>query len=126
MNAPSVDIKSILVSALGLIYAIDLFVAEMPESPDRCVTIIDSGGNDAESQYIYERPTIQILVRGERGEYEYDLAKAIKDELHGTANETVGGTRYVGIWAEGDILSLGQDENKRSLLSINFRIHRTV
>lgn len=129
MNASSEDIKDLLeaTSFLGLTFTDNLFVSEMPSSPDACVVVYDTGGNDAEAGYTYDRPSVQIRVRGAKGGYKdaYALTLLIKNELHGTAGYETNATRYVGIWAEGDILALGYDDNHRPLFSINFRTHRT-
>lgn len=130
MQPPSEDIKDYLegVSSLALTYGTDLFISEIPKEPDNCVCIFDTGGYDPEAQYIYQRPTIQVRVRGAKGEYlaAHEQAQAIRDELHGLHNETINGVRYVGIWQEGDIISVGQDDNKRPNVTMNFRIHRTT
>ncbi len=129
MNAPSEDIKDylIVVSALALDYATDLFISQMPDTPDACTCIYDTGGLLAEPNISYERPTFQIRVRGARGGYQiaYDLAQAIKIELNGLANTTLGISRYIGVWLDSDIIFVGYDEKDRPLLSINFRAHRT-
>lgn len=129
MNAPSEDIKDYLVtiSALALEYATDLFISEMPDEPNDCVCIYDTGGAPAEPHITYERPTFQIRIRGERGKYQdaYDLAQAIKIELNGINNETIATSRYIGIWLSSDIIFVGYDKKHRPLLSINFRAHRT-
>ena len=129
MNPPSIDVKDILAatSSLALTFATDLFVSEMPTTPDACVCVYDSGGDDPEVEYTYERPHVQVRIRGDKGGYEvaHELARAIRDTLSGTANYTINAARYVGIWAVGDILSIGYDNNQRPLLTVNFRLHRT-
>ncbi|HDS00518.1 MAG TPA: hypothetical protein ENO22_05660 [candidate division Zixibacteria bacterium] len=129
MNAPSHDIKDILGadSSLGLVFRTNLFVSEMPASPDECVAIYDTGGSDPEENFVYKRPTIQVRIRGAKGKYRdaYALAKDIQDSLHVVANYTINSTRYIAIWAQGDILFLGYDDNHRPLLTVNFRMHRT-
>lgn len=129
MNSPCEDIKDILEdeSALGLEFGTNLFISEMPMTPDQCVVLYDTGGFNSEVNYIYERPTVQIRVRGNRGVYDstYDLIKDIKDLLHGLTNEEINSARYIGIWIEGDVLSLGYDDNQRIMFSVNLRIHRT-
>ena len=129
MNAPSEDIKDLLEepSSLGLAFKENLFVSEMPGSPDGCVVVYDTGGDDADAGYLYDRPSVQIRVRGAKGGYKdaYALALAIKGELHGATDHEINSTRYVGMWATGDILSLGYDDNHRPLFSVNFRLHRT-
>lgn len=129
MNAPSEDVKDILIgiSALALEYAVNLFISEMPDTPDECVCIYDTGGAPATPHISYERSTFQVRVRGNRGAYQdaYDLAQAIKIELNGINNVTIATTRYIGIWSAMDIIFVAYDEKHRPLLSINFRAHRT-
>lgn len=132
MNSPAVDISDILAatSSLALTFATDLFVSEMPDTsdtPDECVCVYDTGGFEPEAGFNYERPTVQVRVRGPKGDYEtaHNLAQSIRDELHGLANHTINGARYIGIWCMSDIMSLGYDKNHRPMLSVNFRIHRT-
>ena len=128
MNAASEDTKDLLVqeSALTLIYANNLFISEMPDSPDECVCIYDTGGENSEPSYTYERPAIQVRVRGNKGKYQdaYDLATGIKNVLNG-ASTTINSARYIGIWSVGDVIFIAYDDNHRPLLSINFRAHRT-
>lgn len=130
MNSPEKDISSYLgtVSSLGLEEGSNLGYAMEPETPNSFATIFNSGGEDSEVNYNYERPTIQVRVRGEvGGEYDtsYDLIKGISDELHGLVNETINSTRYVGVWKQGDILPLERDRNDRWIFVCNFKIHRT-
>jgi len=129
MNPPSVDIKDILegTSSLGLTFATDLFVSEMPTTPDACVCIYDTGGEDPEVNYTYERPHVQVRVRGDKGGYEtaQELAQSIRDTLSGTADYTINGARYVGMWALGDVMFIEYDDNQRPEFTVNFRLHRT-
>lgn len=129
MNASSEDIKDILegTSSLALTFATDLFISEMPTNPDQCVCIYDTGGEPPEPDYNYERPTLQIRIRGVKGGYlvAHELAQSIRDTLNGEHNYTVNDTRYIAIWAMGDILFIGYDDNHRPLLTVNFRLHRT-
>jgi len=76
---------------------------------------------------VYERPHIQVKIRGAKGGYDdaYATAHAIKRLVHGTANTTINGTRYVVIAVLGDVMSIGDDDNNRPLLTVNFTIHRT-
>lgn len=134
MNAPSEDIKTILEaeSSLGLTLATNLFISEMPdndESPDECVAIMDSGGETAEPDYVYQKPFVSIQVRGNRGDYTvaYALADDIRTALHGLANyEIASSARYIGIWCEGDVIAVGRDQKKRPMFTVNFRMHRTT
>jgi len=129
VNAPSHDIKDLLAAAssLALTFGTDLFVSEMPTTPDQCVCIYDTGGFDPEANFRYDRPTTQVRVRGDKGELvaAYALMEDIRNVLHGTTNETVNSTRYIAIWQQGDIFNLPHDDNHRPILTANFRMHRT-
>ena len=129
MNSPATDISVILeaTSSLALTFGTDLFVSEMPDTPDESVCVYDTGGFEPEANFIYERPTVQVRVRGAKGDYvaTYTLTQGIRDTLHPLANYTINGARYVAIWCQSDIISLGFDKNHRPMLSVNFRIHRT-
>ena len=128
MNAASEDLASVIdTSAIGLSLGANLFVSQVPESPDECVALIDQGGFAPELNYVYEKPSLQVIVRGARGPYPpaYALAKAVADALHGLHGQTISGTRYVLVYQESDIFSAGYDESHRPMLSVNFGIHRT-
>lgn len=131
MNSPAVDIAGILdgVSSLGLTIGTDLFVGDLPDGDTLAVCITDTGGYppvNALTKEHFDRPTIQIRIRGARGAYTaaYGLALAIDEELHLLAEETVGGTRYLVIERISDILSLGFDEKHRPEFTINYRADR--
>lgn len=132
MNSPATDIKDMLdasAAALGLTFATDLFVGQMPDSPDKCICVYDTGGYDPESgTERYEKPTVMVTVRGARMGYVagWALAQDIKDVLHRLHNETWNSTRYIAIWCVGDINHIGFDQNQRPKFTINFRIHRTA
>lgn len=135
MNPPSEDVKTLLAaeSSLGLIYGTNLYVGEIPDvgskivAPDRCVAVYDTPGFPPEANYEYERPNVQVRVRGNRGDYlgTHNLGQAIRNTLHGLANVTVSGARYVGIWCSSDLFFLGYDSKHRPTFAVNFRLHRT-
>jgi len=133
MNAPSEDIKDILEaeSSLTLTFATNLFVSEIPvDAPVNsvCVSVFDTGGEDPEMNYTYERPHVQVLVRGAKSGYRegHELAQAIRDSLIATYDYEVNGARYVGIWCMGDVNFIAYDDNRRPLFTVNFRLHRTT
>ena len=131
MNSPAIDIAGILATAGVGTISTDLFVSEQPDSPDKCVTVFDTGGFPPESNYVYDKPTINIRVRGKRGGYAnaYAVAQSVKDALKDLTNEDLGSSgdtdRIISVWCMGDVIALGKDEQGRPMLSLNFRIHRT-
>ena len=128
MNSPAVDIANILASS-AFSYGVvgtDLFVSREPLEPVNCTTIYDTGGYEPESaDVVYDRPTIMARVRNSSYASGYAKAQAIKTALHKANQITEGGTRYIALWAQSDILFIGYDDSNRALFTINFRIHRT-
>jgi len=128
MNSPAYDVANILEStAFGLgVIGTDIFIGREPASPDNCITVFDTGGYEPESSdVVYELPTVMIKVRNKTYTNGYAKIAAIKAALHKAANIAEGTTRYIAIWAQSDIITLGYDDNNRALFSVNFRIHRT-
>lgn len=128
MTSCSSDIKTLLEadSSLALEFGTDLFIGELPETPNQCCTIVDTGGYETKIGPYYS-PTVQMLFRGDVGEYEetYSLAQAVTILLHEYSGTPSGSTfYYTGIWSLGDPFFIGVDENERPLFSINFRIQR--
>ena len=128
MNSPAVDIANILESSAfnyGVV-GTDLFVSREPLTPVNCTTIYDTGGFAPESaDEIYDRPTIMARIRNSSYSGGYAKVQAIKTALHNAHQITEGGTRYIAIWAQSDILFIGYDDSNHALFTINFRIHRT-
>jgi len=128
MNPPSEDIVEILEqSSVGIgTFATDLFLHQMPDTPDACISVHDTGGFDPEP-HDYNKPTVQVRVRGDKMGYldAWNQAEDIKDALHELTNETFGGTRYIQIMMQGDILDIGDDEKGRPVLTLNFLVHRS-
>lgn len=133
MNPVSVDMADILESSnVGVgdfagTSGWSIHVGEMPDTPDTCILISDTGGSRPEPNYTYERPTFQVLVRGAVGDYLTAYAKIVecRDALHGLTNDTWNSARYIQILATSDILAIGRDTKRRQLFSVNFQAHRT-
>ena len=130
MNAPSVDIKDILVaeSSLGLTFATDLFVGREPAKPDNCVTVFDTPGFppmltlEGSAEFYY--PSVQIRVRDNSYLNGWDLAQDIIEVLHGLNNETWNDTLYLLIQCSSGPALLDWDDNNRARFIINFNIQR--
>ena len=129
MNPPSEDIKDILIgsSGLGYTFGTDLFIGEEPDGAvDDIITISDTGGWSPDPHIVYDRPTIQILVRNTSYLDGYSAAEDISNLMRDQFNVTINSTRYIGSWMEGAINHIGYDSNKRVLFSMNFNLHRTA
>jgi len=115
-------------TGFGLTFATNLFVDTEPETPNDCVTIINSGGSEPNNEADIYNPSFMIRVRGAADKYSetYKLVQDILEYLHLMHDEEINNSKFLGIWATSDVLSLGRDEQKnRPVFSINFRAKRT-
>lgn len=128
MNAPSEDIKDMLVAgSLGLVFGTNLHIGKEPTSPRNCVTIFDPPGYTHDlglSNQGYERPSIQIRVRNSGYINGWNLANGIKDLLHGKKQETWNGALYTVIYCSNGPALLDWDDNNNARFIINFNIQR--
>lgn len=128
MTSPAQDLKSLLDanSGLSLEFGVDLFVGDMPETPDSCVCLFDTPGFPVGIGPFYTC-SAQVLVRGAVGSYveTYSLTADISSVLHEYYGTPSGSSfYYTGIWAAGVPFFIGMDDSNRPLFSINFRIQR--
>jgi hypothetical protein len=127
-NPPSVDVKDMLVDSgagLGLAFNSNLYIASMPDTPNVCSVLVDSGGYD-QGEYGYEFPSVQVLHRNVDYSTGYAFMRDVKYRLHYARNNEIwNGTRYIKIAVKSDILFLGQDDKNRYQFSLNFRVERS-
>lgn len=133
MNASSEDIKDMLVaeSSLGLTFGVggNVFLNKELDTPRNCVTIFDTynmAPDLALKNQGYERPTIQIRVRGAKQRTAWTLIEGIKNSLHGREHETWNGTLYTVIYCSSGPALLDWDENGNVRFIVNFNLQRRV
>lgn len=129
MNAPSVDIKDMLVAeGLGLTFGTDLFIGREPESPNNCTTIFDTPGFAPEkyytNEYRYFYPAVQVRVRNVDYLDGWDLINDIKLLLHNRGQETWNGTLYSLVMCSIEPALLNWDSNNRARFVTTFDIQR--
>ena len=106
------------------------FVAKgfLPPTPDKCIALFETGGlpNDPHEAALVDRPTFQVRVRGDAYGYSTGRAKlgAARTALE-VGNTTLSGRRFIHVVAQGEPVSLGQDENNRPSLVMNFTALRS-
>ena len=101
-----------------------LRVGKEPQSPDTCIVITRSGGLPPNPKFLLDYPTVQVRVRGSKGQYREAELKAydVKDKLLGFVSADVGGDRWVSITMLSDIVFIGYDGNERPMFSVNFQM----
>ncbi len=122
-NPASVGAKTIIdaeVVSRGYVTEISM----MPKFPDKVVMIADTGGLEPNPKFLLDFPSLQILVRGNTSGYldAFAMIKACKDLLLGFMSSNIDDDQWVSIIVSSDIQSLGQDEESRPMLSVNFRL----
>jgi hypothetical protein len=131
MNPASEDVKDLLLaeSSLALTFGTDLFISEIEESAtEPALGVYDTGGPDRDLATDIEEPMVQIRVRGAKGGYlaAHEKLQAAATALHGQANITQGGARYLLIAVQTEVLFVGYDGNQRPMLTVNLRTIRTA
>lgn len=121
MNYPALDIANRIES---LSIELLCYTNEEPASPNNCVTIYDTGGSDPALPGELFLPTIQVRVRDLIYSDAYAKQEQIMLALCVPTEFEINGARYVGVWQQGDITSIGRDENNRYILTANYRIER--
>ena len=133
MNAPSIDIKDMLVaeSSLGLEFDVaasrNVFIGKEPPNPDNTVTIFDTPGFPPYMGLTdtgYEYPSVQIRVRNRDYRAGWDMINDIMQTLHGRAHETWNNALYEVIYATNNPALLDWDDNGRVRFIINFNLQR--
>lgn len=130
MNAPSFDIKDMLVaeSSLALTFATDLFIGKEPTKPDNTVTVFDKPGGapqltmNREEAYYYQ--AVQVRVRNIDYNTGWTLANDILVSLHGRAGELWNGTVYTVIYCSQGPFVLDWDENHRVRFVVSLNLQR--
>lgn len=105
----------------------NLFLAVMPESPDSCVAIYESVGSTPEftmgaNPWAIDRPVIQVICRAARGDYPTarNQAENIRALLGAITDVTISSIPIMRVQTQGSVNPMGEDENQRPLVSVNF------
>ena len=130
MTAPAEDVKDILVTAgVGKFTGYTasdwrIFVGEEQPTPDKSITLYDSGGVDPDPKYRLDYPAVQARVRSAVGDYQgaHTKAVAVQDALLGLTPQTINSKPYYGILMRGGINFIGRDDMDRPIFTLNFSI----
>ena len=120
---PSVGAKDLLTTHVGT-SGWTIEVGVMPDTPNKVISINDTGGLTPNPKWLLDFPTLKVVIRGEVSGYldTFREAKAVKDLLLGIDAQVLNGDRWDGITQNGDLGFIGRDENMRPLFSVNFSI----
>lgn len=139
MSSRATEIKDLLVAAgVGTFNVTDplnvtdwsINVSKLPDKPDRCITLYDSGGQAPNPRWLVDYPTVQAILRGGENDYEALAGGAgiagktdeVKDALLGIDSQTINGDIWVSVSMLSEAVFLGYDENGRPSFSQNFAL----
>jgi hypothetical protein len=116
------DLATYLQTSLVGTKGTTIFEGSMPDSPDSCICLYETGGFKPEIKSRIDYPTFQVITRNTS--YSTGRAKAISVQtaLHGLTETTIGSSRFLLIQAMQSPACLGQDERNRWEWSQNFKI----
>ena len=125
MNAFYFDVATLLNDGLAsLTLGSTLFGGEWNAGTDKQALCIEGVGVPSDQKELYEQPSVQILVRGDKLQADYHvyrMAKEISDFLLQQSEcVTINATTYKGFEVGSTISPLGKDENERFVYSMNF------
>ena len=127
MKAVSVDIMTLLANnSLGTI-GTNLFAMAWGEGVDEQVLVLDAPGVNSPLKKVYEQPSFQILVRGEKnGDMNdaYQKMRDIHEFLIAQPSQDIDDTGYLQYEPLSSIAGLGRDDNDRGIFSMNYYTFR--
>lgn len=128
MASPAEHLKDILVTASVGVFAATsgwaVYVSKMPDKPDTCIALYDSGGGNPNPAWLLDFPSVQVRVRGDENGYQalFNKVTDIKNALLGHPGADVSDGRLVSVRMDGAPAFLGYDELKRPMFTINWTL----
>lgn len=99
-----------------------IFESTLPDDPDNCLAVIDTGGPAQDTNLTWVRRTFQVIVRNTSYATGHATLNSIRSLLHKKMNASLvsGGTYYYSIMAMSAGGHIGRDDSNREEFSINF------
>lgn len=102
----------------------DLFKGDMPDAPDACAALFETPGASTPASLAdtVELRSVQVRSRALKYPDAQTRCEEVYRLLHGVAETTLSGARFVLIEAKQPPFSLGEDGKQRHLFAVNFRV----
>ena len=120
------DLATRIATTISGTVGTDVFKSMMPALPDAAVAIIETGGLAPEKRFgtkgiEWERPAVQIVVRGAPGDYETarTTSQTIFEDVAKIETEDLSGTRYYLSDPLQEPFGLSVDEQDRPTVAFN-------
>lgn len=104
--------------------ATDLFVGRMPDQPDALVCLFETPGAPLRASMVSaaEQRSLQARARAATYTAAQTRIEQVYRLLHGLHETDLDGAHFVVIEARQPPFSLGEDEKRRNLWVVNFRV----
>lgn len=104
----------------------NLYIMDMPDSPDTCVAVYQYGGvgplQTFSNNMLIRKPRLQIMVRDPRSNIALDKINEIWELIVGVKEQSVNGNWYHKTVAQGEPEEIGVDSKNRVQFTCNFEI----
>lgn len=128
MKPTSEHIKQMLLADVNVdTVKYPIFIGVEPASNVNCITLFDYGNVpqlNFNKEEKYETPSVQVRVRAANYIDGWELSEAIKESLHGRANEQWDDEFYTLIKCLNGPMAMGWDDNQRIHFVLNFDTQR--
>lgn len=109
--------------------ATNIFLSRMPDTPDVCVTLVESLGPDGGQTFgagisAYSVVRVRALCRAAKNDYPAARAKAsaVRGVLGAIRTETISGDSILCVMATGDVYPVGRDGDDRPVIGADFTV----
>ena len=120
---------------VGSTAAWGIYLGRMPESPDRCITVYETGGvsslhtmSTGPGNAVLERPRAQVVVRAPEGNYSTGREKIqeVVRLLDGLRPRMINTTQYYWAASVQSPFVLDRDANERIRFVVNFDVAKAL
>lgn len=108
---------------------VNLFLSMLPDAPDSCVAVFETGGLPSihtmnGTTPIAEYPSVQVICRAKNYTTARILARDVDFLLNGLRNRTINGVQYKWVQHQQSPFFIMRDENNREEIGCNYNIIR--
>ena len=119
------------VTAETLVAGTNLFYGRLPDAPDTCAAIFETGGAGPDDTFgantvpVFSNPRVQVVARAAAYTDASTLADDIWTQLTKVANESLSGSAYQRVTPVQSPFPLDRDNQDRAVIACNYQISRT-
>lgn len=129
------DVGAYLVSTVTdvtLVAGTNLFYGRLPDDPDICVALFETGGSPptstlgADAVPLIESPRVQVMCRAPAYADASTLSVDVWKQLQLVANDSLSSTLYQRVNAVQSPFALERDSRDRLVMACNYQVTKNV